>query len=151
MRNRCFASWSLALLAGIVLLPQAGLADDSMPIKGTFAVSYMRPSAVDYCNGAAGTVAIEAQGIGRITGLGPLFMTVKKCFTFSTLKYAGVFMLSSGAGDTLTGTYAGTQALETKMGSVRLQARSRLPAGRAGSNTRGVAFSASRLLPHHRR
>ena len=110
MRNRCFASSCLALLAGIVLLPQSGFADDSVPIRGTFTVSYMRPSAVDYCNGAAGTVAIEAQGIGRMTAMGPLFMTVKKCFTFSTLTYAGVFTLSSGAGDTLTGTYAGKQS-----------------------------------------
>jgi len=109
MRNQCFASWCLAFLAGILSLPQASFADDSVPIKGTFTVSYMRPSAVDYCNGAPDAVAIEAQGIGRMTSLGPLLMTVKKCFTFSTLTYAGVFTLSSGEGDTLTGTYAGTQ------------------------------------------
>jgi hypothetical protein len=112
MRNRCFTSLRVVLLAGIVLLPQAILADDDKPIRGTFTVTYMRPSSVDYCGGAAGTVAIEAQGIGSIKGLGPLFITVKKCFTFATLRYAGMFMLSSGpsgAGDTITGTYAGTQ------------------------------------------
>jgi hypothetical protein len=112
MRNRCVTSLRLALLAGIVLLPQAVLADDDVPIKGTFTVSYMRPSAVNYCASPTGTTAIEAQGIGSITGPGPLFITVKKCFTFSTLTYAGMFMLSSGpsgAGDTLTGIYAGTQ------------------------------------------
>jgi hypothetical protein len=67
---------------------------------------------VDYCGGAPGTTAIEAQGIGSIKGLGPMFITVKKCFTFSTLTYAGMFMLSSGpsgVGDTLTGIYNGTQ------------------------------------------
>ena len=112
MRNPYFTSLRIILLAGVVLLPQAVLADDDVPIRGTFTVSYMRPSAVDYCGGAAGTTAIEAQGIGSIKGLGPLFITVKKCFTFATLRYAGMFILSSGpsgTGDTLTGIYAGTQ------------------------------------------
>jgi hypothetical protein len=112
MRNRCFASLRLVLLAGIVLLPQAVLADDDVPIHGTFTVSYIRPSAVDYCGGATGATSVEAQGIGSITGLGPLFITVKKCYTFATFTYVGTFKLSSGpsgAGDTLSGTYAGTQ------------------------------------------
>jgi len=111
MRNRWFTLLRFVLLAGI-LLPQAVLADDDVPIRGTFTVSFMRPSAVDYCGGAAGTTSIEAQGIGSITGLGPLFITVKKCYTFGTFRYAGIFTLSSGpsgAGDTLSGTYAGTQ------------------------------------------
>ena len=112
MRNRCVASLRLVVVACIVLSPRAILADDDVPIRGTFTVSYMRPSAVNYCGGAAGTTSIEAQGIGSIQGVGPLFITVKKCFTFSTLTYAGMVVLSSGpsgAGDTLTAIYNGTQ------------------------------------------
>jgi hypothetical protein len=118
MRIRFSTSLRLVLLAVIFLLPQAVFADDDVAIDGTFTVSYMRPSAVNYCPVVKDPpaipidIAIEAQGIGRIAGFGPLFITVKKCFTFSTRTYAGTFTLSSGpsgAGDTITGTYAGTQ------------------------------------------
>jgi hypothetical protein len=112
MRSRCLTSLRFILLTAIAVLPQAVFADGDVPIKGTFTVSFMRPSVEDYCGGAAGTTSVEAQGIGSIEGLGPLFITVKKCYTFSTFTYAGMFMLSSGpsgAGDRLTGIYNGTQ------------------------------------------
>jgi hypothetical protein len=122
MRNRYFTSLRVVLLASIVLLPQAILADDEVPIRGTFTVTYMRPSAVSYCGSAADptdATSVEAQGIGSITGLGPLFITVKECFTFSTNGYAGMFWLSSGpsgTGDTLTGKYEGTQRARDENG-----------------------------------
>jgi hypothetical protein len=82
-----------------------------VPIKGTFAVSYMRPSALNYC--ASGGTPIEAQGIGSVSRLGPLFLTVKKCLTFPVGfpagTYAGTFKMTGDNGDTLEGTYAGTQ------------------------------------------
>jgi hypothetical protein len=82
--------------------------DDGVPINGTFAVSYMRPSAFDYCE--SGGTPIEAQGIGNISRLGPLFLTVKKCLTLvgTDGTYAGTFKMTAGNGDTLEGTYAGT-------------------------------------------
>jgi hypothetical protein len=38
-----------------------------------------------------------------------MFITVRKCYTFSTFTYAGTFALRSGNRDAMTGTYAGTQ------------------------------------------
>jgi len=35
---------------------------------------------LDYC--ATGGLPIEAQGIGSVSKLGPMFLTVKKCLTF---------------------------------------------------------------------
>jgi len=65
------------------LAPTPVLADDSVRSDGTFTVSYMYPSAVDYCAPSGGDLSIEAQGIGRISGLGPMFLTVKKCLKFA--------------------------------------------------------------------
>ena len=69
----------------------------------------MRPSALNYC--ASGGTAIEAQGIGNVSKLGPLFLTVKKCLTFpgGAGTYTGTFKMKAGNGDTAEGTYAGTQ------------------------------------------
>jgi hypothetical protein len=95
----------------VALAPKAVLADDGGPIQGTFTVSVMHPSAVSYC--ASGGTSIEARGIGTISRLGPLFLTVKKCLTFpaggSVGTYAGKFEMTAGNGDTLKGTYIGTQ------------------------------------------
>jgi len=101
----------LVVLAGVaaVLAPKAVLADESVNVDGTFSVSNMVPSARDYCGPSGGDVSVEAQGIGRISGLGPLFLTVKKCFTIAAGTYAGTFKMTAGNGDTLTGTYAGTK------------------------------------------
>ena len=93
----------------VALAPAPVFAAESIPIDGTFTVSYMYPSAVDYCAPSGGNLSIEAQGIGRVSGLGAMFLTVKKCFAFADGTYAGRFMMTAGNGDTLTGTYAGTQ------------------------------------------
>jgi hypothetical protein len=98
----------LAALAA-VWAPKAVLADDRVHVDGTFSVSFVVPSAQDYCGPSGGDVSVEAQGIGRISGLGPLFLTVKKCFTIAAGTYAGTFKMTAGNGDTLTGTYAGTK------------------------------------------
>jgi hypothetical protein len=115
LRNPALAALALAAIA-VALAPKAVLADDDhgVPIKGTFAVSFMRPAAPSpvtgpYC--ASGGIPIEAQGIGSVSKLGPLFLTVKKCATVvgSALTYAGTFKMTAGNGDSLNGTYAGTQ------------------------------------------
>jgi hypothetical protein len=108
MRRSILAVLVLAIV-GAAWAPTPAFADDRVRIEGTFSVLYMYPSAVNYCGPAGGDVAVEAQGLGDISGLGPMFLTVKKCFTFSDGTYTGTFTMTAGNGDTLTGTYAGTQ------------------------------------------
>ena len=100
------------VLAVVAFAPKAVFADDEgVPIAGTFTVSPMHPSASNYC--ASGGLSIEAQGIGSVSRLGPLFLTVKKCLTFPggfpNGTYTGTFKMTAGNGDTLEGTYAGTE------------------------------------------
>ena len=97
------------VLAAVALTPRVVLADDDgVPIHGTFTLSYMFPSALNYC--ANGFTPIEAQGIGNISGLGPLFLTVKKCGIVhgDIVTLQGTFKMTAGNGDTLEGTEAGT-------------------------------------------
>jgi hypothetical protein len=108
-RKSRYALLVLTVVA-VALAPTGVFAGDSVRIDGTFTVSYMGPSAVNYCAPSGGDLAIEAQGIGRISGLGPMFLTVKKCFRSSDATYAGTFTMTAGNGDTLNGTYAGTQS-----------------------------------------
>jgi hypothetical protein len=86
-------------------------------VEGAFSVLYAYPSAVNYCDAGAndGNVSIEAQGLGTLEGLGPLFMTVKKCYTFADSSYAGRFMMSAGD-SALYGTYEGTQGAADENG-----------------------------------
>jgi hypothetical protein len=113
LRNPVLGALVLAATA-VALTPKSVLADEDriVPIAGTFAVSFMRPSALDYCQieGTPGGTAIEAQGIGNISKLGPLFLTVKKCSVTvgNAVTYKGTFRLTAGNGDTIEGTYAGT-------------------------------------------
>jgi hypothetical protein len=101
---------ALALVA-TALLPTAVLADDGAFVEGAFTASPMHPSPTSYC--ANGGVSIEARGIGTISKLGPLFLTVKKCLTFpsggTVGTYVGTFLMDAANGDTLSGTYTGTQ------------------------------------------
>jgi hypothetical protein len=101
----------LVMAAIAVAFAPAVLADEGVPINGTFTVSAMRPSASNYC--ADGGTPIEAQGIGSVSKLGPLFVTVKKCLTFPGGfpfgTYTGTFKMTDGNGDSVEGTYAGTQ------------------------------------------
>jgi hypothetical protein len=96
-------------LAAVAWTPARTFADERVRVEGTVSVFFVYPSAVNYCNPAGGNVSVEAQGLGNMEGLGSVFLTVKKCFTFSDGSYAGTFALTAGNGDTLTGTYAGTQ------------------------------------------
>src|SRR6267142_2572383 len=113
LRNPVLGALVLAATA-VALTPKSVLADKyrTVPIAGTFAVSFMRPSALDYCEieGTPGGTAVEAQGIGNISKLGPLFLTVKKCAVTvgNAVTYKGTFKLTAGNGDTIEGTYAGT-------------------------------------------
>ena len=106
------AQGALVLLTmTVALAPIRVLADDGGRIDGAFTVTFMRPSALNYC--ASGGLSIEAQGIGDVSKLGPLFLTVKKCLTFPVPGgvgiYNGTFRMTAGNGDTAEGTYTGTQ------------------------------------------
>ena len=107
-RNLVAAVMALSVVASA---PTPAHADERLRIEGTFSVMYAYPSAVNYCAGGGGddSVSIQAQGLGNVPGLGALFLTVKKCFNFSDGTYAGGFMMSAANGDTLRGTYEGTQ------------------------------------------
>jgi hypothetical protein len=115
LRNSVHGVLVLAAMA-VALAPKVVLADHDhgVSIKGTFTVSFMRPAAPSAVTGpycANGGIPIEAQGIGSVSRLGPLFLTVKKCATVvgSAVTYAGTFKMTAGNGDSLNGTYAGTQ------------------------------------------
>lgn len=109
-RRSSFAALLMALSV-VASAPTPARADDRARIEGTFSVFYTYPSAVNYCANGAGddNVSLQAQGLGNMPGLGALFLTVKKCFTFSDGTYAGSFTMSAANGDTLRGTYEGTQ------------------------------------------
>ena len=109
LRNSVLGVLVLAAVA-VALAPKAVLADrDRVRVTGTFTVATVSPSAVDYC--ASGGTPIEFRGLGNISRLGPLFLTVKKCATVvgGVTTYAGTFTMTAGNGDTLDGTYAGTR------------------------------------------
>jgi hypothetical protein len=110
LRNSVFGVLVLAAIA-VALTPQAVFADRDQRVRitGTFTVATVSPSAVDYC--ASGGTPIEFRGLGNISKLGPLFLTVKKCATVvdGVLTYAGVFTMTAGNGDTLNGDYAGAR------------------------------------------
>ena len=108
LRKSLYISLVLAAVA-VALAPTPGLADGRGRIDGAFTVTYTRPSAVDYCAASGGNLSIEAQGIGQLSELGPMFLTVEKCFKFADSTYAGTFRMTAANGDTLIGTYAGTQ------------------------------------------
>lgn len=113
----------LALAAmTVALMPRAALADEGVPIKGTFSVSITSVTNVSACgtgdscitcitNSEAPGVYVEAQGIGDTSKLDTLFFEVQKCAnpaggSFGT--YAGTFTMTAPNGkDSLTGTYAG--------------------------------------------
>jgi len=108
-KSLCISLALAAVVAGLASTPL--FADDGKArTEGTFTVTFTRQSSVDYCAASGGNVSIEAQGIGHISKLGPMFITVKKCFKFADATYAGMFQLTAANGDTLIGTYAGTQS-----------------------------------------
>ena len=101
----------LLVLAALALTPKAALAEDGVTSEGTFTVTHVHPTSAISC--AVGGTPIEAQGIGSMSGLGPLFFKLAKCLSFpsnsSVGTFAGTFVMTAGNGDNLNGTYAGTQ------------------------------------------
>jgi hypothetical protein len=83
--------------------------DHAVRITGTFTLSTVVPSAVDHCASAGGGTPVVGRGIGKISKLGPLFLTIKKCRTLvnGVPTFAGPFTMTAGNGDTLIGDYAG--------------------------------------------
>jgi hypothetical protein len=103
------------VFAWVALTPKAALADSAISIDGAFAVSAVAPSKIDVCisQGTPSGLSVEARGIGSTSRLGPLFLKITKCLTFpgggSVGTYAGAFVITAGNGETLNGTYAGTE------------------------------------------
>jgi hypothetical protein len=119
VRRRRYAFASLLMALSILVSASTpARADDRVRIEGTFSVFYAYPSAVNYCVNGAGddNASIQAQGLGNIPGLGGLFFSVTKCFTFSEGTYAGTFAMSADNGDVIHGTYEGTQGAYDKNG-----------------------------------
>jgi hypothetical protein len=111
LRNSGLGVLVLAAIA-VALAPKGVLADDDgVPVKGTFVVSFMYPSAVNYCASAGNP--IEGQGLGNISKLGPMFLTVKKCGTRNgdIVTFQGTFTMTAANGDTLEGVETGTADL----------------------------------------
>jgi hypothetical protein len=110
LRNSVHGVLVLAAMA-VALAPKAVFADHdhAVPITGTFTEAFVLPSGANYC--ASDGTSIEFRGIGNISKLGPLFLTVKKCRTFvdGVPTFAGTFTMAAGNGDTLNGTYAGAR------------------------------------------
>jgi hypothetical protein len=108
LRNSVLGVLVLAAIP-VALAPKEVLAhDDGVPVKGTFVVSFMYPSAVNYCASAGNP--IEGQGLGNISRLGPMFLSVKKCGTRNgnIVTFHGTFRMTAADGDTLEGVETGT-------------------------------------------
>ena len=130
LRNSVHGVLVLAAIA-VALAPKVVFAerDRAMPITGTFTVGTVLPSAVDYCASDAtpiefrGGIPIEFRGIGNISKLGPLFLTVKKCAAVvdGVQTFAGIFTMTAGNGDTLIGTYAGERVGSPENGGGQFQ------------------------------
>lgn len=92
------------------LIPATALAQNGN-VSGSFTVSYTsgvvgNPPVCDPTN----SVYVEAHGIGTSTSpLGPMILTIRKCYNYLAGTYTGSFALSSpDAKDTMTGSYAGS-------------------------------------------
>ncbi len=97
------------------LIPATALAQNGN-VSGSFTVSYTsgvvgNPPVCDPAN----SVYVEAHGVGTATGpLGPMILTIRKCYNYLAGTYTGSFALSSpDARDTITGTYAGSDEAYT--------------------------------------
>lgn len=138
LRNSVHGVLVLAAIA-VALAPTAVFAatDHRVPIEGTFTVATLLPSAVDYCASDStpieyrGGTPIEFRGIGNISTLGPLFLTVKKCATVidGVQTFAGIFTMTAGNGDTLIGTYAGTRVGSPENGGGQFQGKFTITGG----------------------
>ena len=108
LRNSVTGVLVLAAIAAAVAPKEILANDDGVPVNGTFEVSFMYPSAVNYCASAGNP--IEGQGLGNISKLGPLFLTVKKCGTRNgdIVTFQGTFTMTDVNGDRLEGVETGT-------------------------------------------
>jgi hypothetical protein len=102
---------SVCITALMATVPVAVFADDVVHFRGSISVSALIPSATDYC--ISGGTPIEAQGVANLSGLGPVYVTVKKCLTFPhglpMGTWTGTLMLRAANGDTLASSYVGTE------------------------------------------
>ena len=93
------------------LIPKTTLAQ-SGNVSGSFTVSYTGGVVGNppVCGDPNVSVYVEAHGVGTSTSpLGPMILTIRKCYNYVAGTYAGSFALSSpDARDTITGTYAGS-------------------------------------------
>jgi hypothetical protein len=123
-RNLILLSVSLLVLAVVIVAfaPNTTLADEGVPIKGTFTVAFVFITSPSAC-GAGDTTCIvctnppapglsgsfiEAQGIGNTSRLGTMFFEVRKCLDSTFTNYSGTFTLTAPNGkDSLAGTYTG--------------------------------------------
>lgn len=112
-KNEMFVCIGLLSLAGmtVVLAPKGAVAEDGVPIKGTFtAAASVTPntSGVTYCGGPLLGLAVEAHGNGYST-LGPLSFSLHKTIDFSKPAMHGCLILTAPNGDTLNATYDGIE------------------------------------------
>jgi hypothetical protein len=123
-KNLILISLSLLALAAMIVAfaPNTTLADEGVPIKGTFTVAFVFITSSGACGagdaacmvctnppspGLSGSF-IEAQGIGDTSRLGALFFEVRKCLDSTFTNNSGAFTLTAPNGkDSLTGTYTG--------------------------------------------
>jgi hypothetical protein len=112
-RNLAFISLGLLLLVAmtVVLVPKGALADEAVPIQGTFtAAASVTPNigGVTYCEGPLLDLAVEAHGNGYST-LGPLTFTLHKTIDSAKPAMHGCLILTAPNGDTLNAIYDGTE------------------------------------------
>jgi hypothetical protein len=125
-RNLILISLGLLVSAAmnVFLVPKAALANEGVPIKGTFTVAFVFITSSVNCGvgdtactdctnppppGLSGSF-IEARGVGDTSTLGTLFFEVRKCLDSTFTNYSGVFTLTAPNGkDSLTGTYTGAK------------------------------------------
>ena len=118
-KNLILISLSLLALAAMIVAfaPNRTMADEGVPIKGTFTVAFVFIESSDAC-GAGDTACIactnlsgsfiEAQGIGDTSRLGALFFEVRKCLDSTLTPSSVAFTLTAPNGkDSLTGTLTG--------------------------------------------
>jgi hypothetical protein len=120
-RHLVFIAVALLFVAAMAALlgPKGALADEGVPLKGNFAVTFTFVQSASNCGTgdncimclASNHFYIEAQGVGDTAKQGSLFFEVQKCLdpTASSFgSYKGIFTMTAPNGkDSLTGTYTG--------------------------------------------
>jgi hypothetical protein len=120
-RHLLFIAVALLFVAAMAALlgPKGASADEGVPLKGNFAVTFTFVQSASNCGTgdncimclASNHFYIEAQGVGDTAKQGSLFFEVQKCLdpTASSFgSYKGIFTMTAPNGkDSLTGTYTG--------------------------------------------